>query len=242
MNYVVIFAGGVGSRMGSKTPKQFLEVKEKPIIIHTIEKFNKHSLINGIIVVCKEEYIDYCKSLVSKFNVEKVIDVIRGGDTGQLSIYNGINFLYRKVSKNPDDDIVLVHDGVRPIISENLISRSIECTKKNGNSIAVSKAVETIIKVDLCGNIMEIADRSVCRNAKAPQCFYLADLWEIHRKALKDGRIDMIDSATLMSKYGYKLYTTECNAENIKITTPIDYYMFKGMYEAMSINNGDLIL
>lgn len=242
MNYVVIFAGGVGSRMGSKTPKQFLKVKEKPIIIHTIEKFHMHSSIDGVIVVCKREYIDYCKELIDKYRLNKVYDVICGGKTGQLSIYNGVEFLYRNVSQNPSNDIVLIHDGVRPIINEHLISKSIECTMKNGNSIAVSKAVETVIKVDSYGNIIETVDRSICRNAKAPQCFYLKDLWEIHEKALKDQKIDMIDSATLMSEYGYKLYTTECNAENIKITTPIDYYMFRGMYEAMSNDKGVLTL
>ena len=233
MNHVLVFAGGVGSRMGSQTPKQFLKVQDKPIIIHTIEKFNSHNLIDGIIVVCKEEYINYCKSLIDKFNLDKVYDVICGAKTGQLSIYNGIEFLYGKISKTPNADIVLIHDGVRPIINKQLINKSIECTIKNGNSIAVSKAIETIIKVDSHGNIIETVDRSMCRNAKAPQCFYLKDIWEAHQKALDDNKKDMTDSATLMSEYGYKLYTTECNAENIKITTPVDYYMLRGMYEAI---------
>ncbi|MCI8661354.1 MAG: 2-C-methyl-D-erythritol 4-phosphate cytidylyltransferase [Lachnospiraceae bacterium] len=233
MNYVLIFAGGVGSRMGSKTPKQFLQVDDRPIIIHTIEKFNSHSLIDGIIIVCKKEYINYCKSLINKFKINKVYDVICGGTTGQMSIYNGIEFLYKSISKNPNTDIVLIHDGVRPIINKYLINKSIECTIKNGNSIAVSKAIETIIKVDSHGNLIETVDRSMCRNAKAPQCFILKDIWEAHQKALSDNKRDMTDSATLMSEYGYKLFTTECNAENIKITTPVDYYMFRGMYEAM---------
>lgn len=237
MNYVVIFAGGVGSRMGSKTPKQFLEINSKPIIIHTIEKFSNHKLITGIVVVCKKEYIEYCKELIIKFKTDKVYEVICGGSTGQLSIYNGVDFLYKRISKRPCEDIVLVHDGVRPIIDEELISNSINCTIKNGNSIAVSKAIETVIKVDSYGNIVETIDRSACRNAKAPQCFRLDSLWKAHQRALKDNKVDMIDSATLMNEYGYKLYTTECNTENIKITTPNDYYMFKGMYEAMNRDN-----
>lgn len=232
MNYVVIFAGGVGARMGSKTPKQFLEVQGKPIIIHTLERFHSHSLIDGIIVVCKVEYINYCKDLITAYKLNKVFDVIAGGETGQISIFNGIQFLYEKISKSPESDIILIHDGVRPVITEELITNSILCTQENGNSIAVSQAIETVIKINKTGGISEILDRTNCRNAKAPQCFYLERLWTVHQQALKDGITNSIDTATLMSSYGDNLHTIECSPNNIKITTPNDYFMFKGMYEA----------
>lgn len=232
MNYALIFAGGVGSRMGSDIPKQFLKVGDKPIIIHVIEKFSSHPDIDGIVIVCKEEYIDECRGYVDRYRVDKILDIIPGGENGQGSIRNGICYLRYNVSKTPEEDIVLIHDGVRPLIDHDLITRSIKCARENGNSIAVSKAIETVIRVDQRGQIKGTIDRSECRNAKAPQCFFLEDIYREHMQAVKDGKTDMIDSATLMSAYGHRLYTTECKMENIKITTPNDYYMFKGMYEA----------
>ena len=231
MNYALIFAGGIGSRMGSEVPKQFLKVENKPIIIHVMEKFSTHNLIDGLIVVCKKEYIDDCKNFINEFQVQKVIDVIPGGETGQESIGQGIRYLIENVSATPEQDIVLIHDGVRPLIDYDLITRSIQCTRKNGNSIAVSPAIETVIRVDSNGHIVETVDRSCCRNAKAPQCFILDTIWEAHKRAVQEG-VTMIDSATLMSYYGYTLFITDCTPENIKITTPNAYYMFKGMYEA----------
>ena len=236
MNYVVIFAGGIGERMGSQIPKQFLKVGGKPIIIHVLEKFSIHSEIDGIVVVCKEDLIEECREYIRQFKVNKIIDVIPGGDTGQLSIRNGIKYLVENVSTNQSGDIVLIHDGVRPLITGELITNSIQCTKQNGNSIASSAAIETVILIREDGSVDEIADRSRCRNAKAPQCFILKDIWEAHQKAMGEGKTNMIDSAMLMSYYGGKLYTTECGPENIKITTPNDYYMFKGMLEGDNEN------
>ena len=230
MNYVLIFAGGIGSRMGSQMPKQFMEVDNKPIIIHTIEKFDYHPQIDSIVVVCKEEYIEHCKSLLESFSIKKVIDVIPGGDNGQQSIFYGLKYIAQN-EEISDDDIVLIHDGVRPVITSELICKSIDCVKSNRNSIAVSKAIETVIKITPDGRLDETIDRSLCRNAKAPQCFKFNEIWNVHNKAIADGNIEMIDSATLMSHYGYELHVTECSPENIKITTPNDYYMFKALYE-----------
>lgn len=231
-NYAVIFAGGVGSRMGSETPKQFLMVGDKPIIIHVLEVFDSHPLIAGIVVVCVDTHIAECTHLVERFGLQKVLAIIPGGDTGQHSIRNGIKYLVEHHAASSKDDIVLIHDGVRPLIDHDLISRSIACTETHGNSVAVSKAIETVIVIDDDGHIERTVDRSRCRNAKAPQCFRLGDIWTNHLRAEADGIDDAIDSATLMSHYDVQLFTTDCMAENIKITTPNDYYMFRGMYEA----------
>ena len=232
MNYVVIFAGGVGMRMGSSVPKQFLEVDHKPILIHTIEKFSRHNSINGIVVVCKQEYIGFCEECLNKFKIDKILHVVSGGENGQDSIFKGLDYLIKNISDSKDD-IVLIHDGVRPAITDLLITKSIDCAKKNGNSIAVSKAIETVIKIDGDGNIEETLNRTVCRNAKAPQCFNLSEIWKTHLKARRNGYNEMmVDSASLMSSYGYTLHTIECGPENIKITTPNDFYMFKAIYEA----------
>lgn len=231
MNIALIFAGGVGQRMNSGTkPKQFLELHGKPIIIYTLEHFESHPQIDGIVIVCIEGWIDYLKKLLTKFNVQKVKAVVPGGRTGQGSIRNGID---RISAMYPDDSIVLIHDGVRPLINEQVITDNIACVYQYGNSTTVTPAIETVA---LCtenqsNEVQDVLDRSRCMLARAPQCFILKDIMAAHQQALKE-RFEAIDSAMLMRHYGHKLHTIVCGAENIKITTPSDFYVFRAIIDA----------
>lgn len=229
-NVAIIFAGGTGQRMNTKTkPKQFLELHGKPIIIYTLEHFNNHELIDGIIVVCVEDWIDYCQNLVDKFQIEKVKAIIPGGSTGMLSRFEGV-----KKAKNlyPDDTICLMHDGVRPMIDHDIISRNIESAEKYGSGVTVAPAIETIaVKKGTDNKVGQIIDRSKCQMAKAPQTFRLGDLYRIHQKAIKSGVTDCIDTAYLMQQSGFEVYTVEGSAENIKITTPTDFYTFRALMD-----------
>lgn len=230
MNIAVIFAGGVGQRMNSGIkPKQFLELHGKPIIIHTIEHFEEHDEIEAIVLVCLENWIKYLEKLILKFSITKVKAIVPGGETGQLSIYNGL----KKAEEICKDSIVLIHDGVRPIINGELISNNIKSVKEKGNAITVSPAIETItIKTEKTDQVGEIIDRSKCQLAKAPQSFYLKDIIGAHRKALSINKIDYIDSACIMRDSGANLYTVECLPDNIKITTPLDFYTFRAIVDA----------
>ncbi|MCQ2481670.1 MAG: 2-C-methyl-D-erythritol 4-phosphate cytidylyltransferase [Clostridia bacterium] len=231
MNYAVIFAGGTGQRMNTKNkPKQFLELNNKPIIIHTIEYFDEHPEIDGIVVVCLEEWIPYMEKLLQKFCINKVLKVVKGGDTGQHSIRNGLFALYENENV-PKDSIVLIHDGVRPLITPEIITDCIECAKKNGNSVTVTPATETIISVNENDEIKEVMDRSICRMARAPQCFVLEEIVEAHHKADAED-FSAIDSAMLMSHYGATLHVVQGPPENIKITTPSDFYIFRAITES----------
>lgn len=231
MNIAVIFAGGVGSRMHSKDrPKQFLEMYNKPIIIHTLEFFEKHSEIDAIVVVCVEDWIPYFETLLYKFRIEKVKKVVSGGETGQLSIYNGLKAA-KELSKD-DKTIVLIHDGVRPLISEKLITDNIDAVKKFGNSITSGVVKETIVEIDDNSDILLVPDRAYSRVAKAPQCFYLDEILTSHNRALGEGITDFVDSCTMMQYYGYKLHMTDGPYENIKITTPDDFYTMRAILEA----------
>ena len=233
MNIALIFAGGTGKRMHSKTkPKQFLELHGKAIIIHTIENFEKHKDIDKIVVVCIEVWVPYLNQLIEKNHICKVCDVIPGGRTGQESIYNGLKFISSNISVNPKEDIVLIHDGVRPLITDKLICENIQCVQKYGNCITTSPAYETIIEIRPENEIKTILDRSQCAYAKAPQSFRLQEILGVHEKAMRDGNNNIIDSATMMKLYGYRLYTVSCGAENIKITTPSDFYIFRAICEA----------
>ena len=228
MTNTLIFAGGSGSRMNSKSrPKQFLKFYGKELIIHTLENFQNHPEVDNIVIACIAEWIDYLKKLIVKYEIDKVKAVVAGGATGQGSIYNGLCEIKKFGS---DNDVVLVHDGVRPFVNEELISKCIESVRTRGSAITVVPAVETIVSQE-DGRITSITDRSKCFLAKAPQCFRLGDLLNAHDKAIKDGNTNMIDSASLMKYYGYELYTVAGNFDNIKITTPADFYTFKALYE-----------
>jgi 2-C-methyl-D-erythritol 4-phosphate cytidylyltransferase len=231
MNTALIFAGGAGRRMHSAgKPKQFLELHGKPIIIHTLEHFDRHPEIDAIAVVCIAGWIDYLKDLLIRFHIKKVRWIVPGGETSQESTRAGLGIL--EANCDPRDTIVLIHDGVRPLITEKLISDNIAAVKEYGNAITAAPAIETIITVDDNEDVTELIDRQSCRLARAPQSFYLSDIIAMHQKAMADNYDKMIDSASLMIHYGVKLHLVEGPAENIKITTPSDFYIFKAIQEA----------
>lgn len=230
MNIALIFAGGVGSRMHSKElPKQFLRIYDKPIIVHTIEHFEKNVQIDAIVVVCVANWIDYFKELVSKYHLQKIRRIVPGGKTGQLSIYNGL-VAAKEIAQN-EKSVVLIHDGVRPLINEDLISRNIESVKKYGSSITSGIVKETIVEINDDGDIKTVPDRAHSRVAKAPQSFWLDDILSAHHKALNAGRDDFIDSCSMMQYYGFHLHMIDGPYENIKITTPEDFYTMRAVLQ-----------
>ena len=229
LNIAIIFAGGVGKRMGNtEKPKQFLEISNKPIIIHTLEIFENNENIDKIVISCIEEWIDYLENLIKKYNINKVDKIVPGGSTGQLSIFNGINYAAKKY---PKDSIVMIHDGVRPFIDNKLINNSIESVRKNGSSIACVPTTETFLIVDEKNTIRSIPKRENSLIAKAPQCFILEDIYNIHIQAQRDGITNSIDSCTLMNYYEKKLNIVLTDYDNIKITTPKDMALTESIYK-----------
>ena len=229
MNVAVIFAGGTGQRMNTKTtPKQFLKLHGKEIIIYTLECFEHHPEIDKIVVVCLEPWIPKLRKLLERNGIEKVTSIVPGGESGQGSIRNGI---YEAARLFPEDSIVLIHDGVRPLLDDETITSCIACVREHGSAITVVPATETIVQEEN-GKIYNMIDRHSCRIARAPQCFYLGEIKRAHERAQADGREDFIDSAYLMSNYGHDLYVVEGGSENIKITTPPDFYIFRAITDA----------
>lgn len=232
MNIALIFAGGTGQRMHTKSrPKQFLELNGKPIIIYTIELFDNHPEIDGIVVVCLESWIPFLQKMLRKFEINKVIEIVSGGETGQESIYRGLCAAERYSKNNKSsDDIILIHDGVRPLITEETISDNIKATIDKGNCITCVPATETFI-INKPNGSLEIPKRSQCMIARAPQTFYLKDILSAHRKAHAESKMIFIDSCSLMTYYGYRMNTVVGPMENIKITTPTDFFIFRAMTE-----------
>lgn len=230
MNIAVIFAGGIGSRMHSKSrPKQFLELNGKPIIIYTLEIFDNHPEIDAISVVCVEEWIPFLEKMLRKFEISKVVSVVKGGETGQHSIYNGLCAAEAFAPSN-EENIVLIHDGVRPLITEQTVTDNLAKVRECGSCITCVPATETFVVSQPNGEL-EIPDRNQSLIARAPQSFMLKDILAAHRQALAEGHTSFIDSCTMMSHYGYRLGLIEGPMENIKITTPADFFIFRAMVQ-----------
>lgn len=227
----LIFAGGSGTRMHSKDkPKQFLFVNGKPIIVHTVEQFENHNEIDGIVVVCLKEWISYMKDLKYRFRLDKIIDIVEGGKTGQLSIFNGLCAIKNKIPK--EEVIVLIHDGVRPIIDYKTISNNIKSVINFGSAITCKVAKETTVMSFDDKMITDIPNRDYTKMAVAPQSFWLDDILSVSKKAIDDGNFNMIDSCSLMYHYGKKLSIVIGPNDNIKITTPEDFYVFRALFDA----------
>lgn len=228
---VVIFAGGIGVRMSSTAiPKQFLELYGKPIIVWTLEHFQNHAEISKIVVVCVRDWIPRMQELIAKFKLTKVVSVVPGGATGQDSIFNGIQELERIGVAL--DSLVMIHDGVRPLITEEAITENIEMAKEKGNAVTCSPLVESVVVLDSNGNVDEVTDRSKCLVARAPQTFMLNNLLELHRCAIAKGKHDFIDTVSMAKASGVDVHTVLGPFENIKITTPQDFHLFKVLLES----------
>ena len=229
MNIAVIFAGGQGVRMHEYSrPKQFLEYRGKPVVLYTLEVFEQHPEIDGIVVVCLENWIPYLRRQIKKHHLEKIVDIVSGGETSQDSIYKGLECVERHY---PDDTAVLIHDGVRPLVMEETITECIRLTRDKSSCVVCVPAMETFVIMQDDDSLIT-PDRDKCLLARAPQCFILCDILAVHRMARKEGRHDFIDTCSMMNHYGRKFHTVMGSQENIKITTPADFFMFRAIEEA----------
>jgi len=225
MNYALLFAGGKGLRMkGSPVPKQFLQVDGKSILIRSILNFEKSPCIDAICVVCIKDWISELQKQIEEEGIKKVAWIAEGAETGQQSIFNGLSLISSSTTRN--DDIVLISDGVRPFVSQSIISQCIDCVRTNGSAVVVCPVTETIVMVKN-NKIEAIPDRKECYLSKAPQGFFLKDIIEAHQKAAAENRFDCTNSAELMRRYGHSLFIIQDSDSNIKVTTHIDLAIMK---------------
>lgn len=229
MNIALVFAGGTGQRMrNSAKPKQFLELYQKPVIIYTLEVFERNPNVDKIVIPCVAGWEDYLARLVDKFGITKVDKILTGGKNTQESKMNALNYLKDICS---EDDIIIIHDAVRPLITEKLIDDNIQSVKEFGNGVTAVPFTETgIISED-----KEYTEKTIIRNtlyiAKAPQSFYFKDVYEAHLAGQDMPYTITIDTCSLMTELGKKLHLVPCETTNIKITTPEDYYLFKALID-----------
>lgn len=230
-NIAIIFAGGVGRRLAqdaNATPKQFLKIYNKPIIIHTLELFQNHAEIDKIYIAIHPDYFDYMQELVKRYYITKTAGIVLGGKTGQESIYNALCLAKKE---NSAESIVLIHDGVRPNITEQVISDNIACAIKNGNAITCTSCFETILISKNGLNPEHVPYRKNTYSAQAPQTFKLGDIINAHEEIRKTNKNydDIVDSCTLLKTLGLPTYMVEGNQGNIKITTIEDLYILRAL-------------
>ena len=229
MNIALIIAGGAGNRMHQDIPKQFLIVHERPVIIYTLEAFEKHPEIDAIAVVCIQGWDQVLWAYAKQFNISKLRFVIPGGENGQDSIRNGVFELEKHFSQ---DDIVLIHDAIRPMVSAEIISDNIRVAREYGNAITVIPCAEAMLQTD--DGIVSSGSypRDRLKRTQTPQAFHLGDICELHRKALNAGITNSVASCTLMIEMGKPVFFSIGSEKNIKLTTIEDIDIFKALLVA----------
>lgn len=225
-NIALLIAGGSGNRMGQSIPKQFLTVNERPVIVYTLEIFQKHPEIDSTAVVCIKGWEFVLQAYINQFNITKVKHIIPGGENGQESIRNGVYELEKHYSPN---DIVLIHDAIRPMVSADIISDCIRVTREKGNAITVIPCAEAIIQTE-DGNVsVGSYPRNHLRRTQTPQGFFIGDICNLHRRALEAGVTDSVASCTLKIEMGEQVYFSMGSEKNIKLTTVEDIDIFKAL-------------
>ncbi len=225
-NIALVIAGGAGSRMHQNIPKQFLTVNEKPIIVYTLEAFQKHADIDVITVVCISGWEQVLWAYANQFNISKLKHVVTGGENGQASIRNGIYELEKHYSP---DDIVLIHDAIRPMVSAEIISDCIVTTKKYGCGVAAIPCAEAMMTTTDGETSAESYPRQCLKRTQTPQGFPLGRICNLHRRAQKECVLDSVASCTLMIEMGEKIHFSAGSEKNIKLTTIEDIDIFKAL-------------
>jgi 2-C-methyl-D-erythritol 4-phosphate cytidylyltransferase len=233
MNIALIIAGGVGARMHQSIPKQFLTVDERPVIVYTLEAFQRSPDIDVISVVCVEGWENMLQAYANQFNITKLKHIIPGGKNGQDSIRNGVYELEKHYSA---DDIVLIHDAIRPMVSQEIISDCIVQTKKHGCAIAVIPCAEAMVVTSDGETSNESYPRDNLKRTQTPQGFTIGKICDLHRRALEAGITNSVASVTLMIEMGEEVFFSSGSEKNIKLTTVEDIDIFKALLHVKRSN------
>lgn len=235
MNTAVIIAGGTGHRMGQDIPKQFINVYDKPVIIYTLEGFQKHPMIDAIEVVCIDGWHEMLWAYAKQYKIDKLKWIVSGGSTGQESIRNGV---YNLEGKCGPDDIVIIHDGIRPMVDKSVLTDVIVKCEQYGNAVTSMPYNEQIFVVDDEISTVQYIPRETLRRVSTPQAYRFGRLDEAYHEAF-EREVGIYGSSytnTMMVELGERLYFAAGSDKNIKLTTPDDLEMFKSYLKAEGMN------
>lgn len=233
MNYAIVLAAGVGQRMRSGgLPKQFLQLMGKPIIVYTLEKFEQADDIDKVIIVCHGSYVDQMQKLISLYQLNKADRIIVGGSNRQNSLQRGLDTI--KQMGGQDDDIVVIHDGVRPLVNITTIRENVRIAKQCGCAVTVHPVTESVvITKSEEAQISDFKKRADTYSLTAPQSFQLGKIMEAYRitKGMDEGELPLLDAAMVYAKAGGEVHLVKEQGPNIKITTAEDFYFLKAILE-----------
>ena len=228
-NVALLIAGGSGNRMHQDIPKQFITVNERPVIVYTLEAFENHPEIDAIAVVCIQGWEQVLWAYAKQFNITKLKYIVPGGKNGQDSIRNGVFELEKHFDK---DDLVLIHDAIRPMVSAEIISDNIRVAREFGNAITVIPCAEAMMQTE--DGVVSVGSypRDRLKRTQTPQAFKIGDICDLHRRALEAGITNSVASCTLKIEMGEQVYFSAGSEKNIKLTTVEDIDIFKALLAA----------
>ena len=227
-NYVILLAGGLGKRMRADIPKQFLEVNGKPILVYTLENFQKNPQIEKILVVCVKDWIENLNLLIQQYKLSKVAWIVEGGPTGHDSIRNGIFFLKSKIKS---EDFIVVHDSVRPIVPQKMLNNLLKVAHKKGNAVAATECHPPIVYTEDFKSGNKSIDRDQVMLASSPQAFMYSLVLDCYEQAEKENLHNTIFTSSLLIHCGKRVYFSKGTMNNIKITQKEDLALFRALLQ-----------
>lgn len=235
MNTALILAGGTDARFKMDIPKQFINVNNRPLIVYTLEAFQKHSDIDEIIVICLDGWQEMVKVYAKQFHIQKLTAILSGGRDAQESTYYGLKYLESKLGKG---DIVIIHDAIRPMVTQKIITESIRMCRNRGMGVAATYIMDSIIHSTNGSEGYRTINRYEIMKVQTPQAFDFQWIWEMHKRALREGQTGAWDNSSMITKLGEKVIFSEGSDLNLKINTTEDVEMFRALYKMYQDEDG----
>ena len=227
MNVALLLAGGTDARFQMDIPKQFVNVNNRPVIVYTMEIFQKHPDSDEIVVICLDGWQEMVRVYGKQFNISKLREIISGGADAQASTYRGLDVLKERMGQG---DVVIIHDAIRPMVSEEIITDSIRVCRKRGMGVAATYIMDTIMHSDNKEEGYQSINRYDIMKVQTPQAFDFELLWNLHERAIEEKCIGAWDNSSMVTKMGGKVYFSQGSDLNLKINTTEDVEMFKALY------------
>lgn len=228
MNTALILAGGVDKKFKMDIPKQFVNVNDRPIIVYTLESFQNHPEIDQIIITCVDGWQEMVRAYGKQFNISKLTEIISGGADTQQSTYFALNTLKEQMGAG---DIVIIHDAIRPLVSEELITKSMQMCRKKGMGVAATCIMDTIMHSGNGREGRQSLNRYDIMKVQTPQAFDFQLIWDLHNKAIDQNCIGAWDNSAMLTRMGELVYFSEGSDLNLRINTVEDVEMFRVLYQ-----------
>lgn len=226
MTVALLIAGGIGHRMGQDVPKQFLNINDKPVLVYTMERFQNNPNVDGIFVVTLPDWVAFVDAYARQFGITKLMSVVAGGETGHDSIHNGIIAISKQCL---NDTVVMIHDGIRPMVDDNIINDNLSVFHEKGNATTVIPCAEVIFHSDVPTESSKVLDRAKVWRTQTPQTFSLGKLLWAHEQCFLRHLSCPIATCHLFEMLGETVYFSKGSEKNVKLTTMDDMEIFKAL-------------